>query len=512
MTEQRDEITIFEGILFVGFSGILAFLSTQYFYSPDFSFFAGQFEDAWTAAHWAEGLHQNRFSWKIWYWPIYPGVLSAHLMTPFFYLFENSWEIIRFWPMAGGLATALFGYMFMRKAFGVFEAIVYMGLSSLNFGYVLAVRAGHYHQSAVTVFVTITLWTLHRWWITRSPRWLTLAFLSMGMGFLTRAWFIWFLAGLFAGALFLLPILRGKSAWRMTQSDREIAVRFAVCFLPFVVVGLVSQFIDFRQNAAFVLRDSPGFFDIVGNFQSVLAGSFFGGVISSHGLDHVSHYFPYVALYGVMAGGIIALIRCTRNEENMIGAVWLVFAGMFCMAWWSPRIPTYHLFVFYPIIFILMSAVLGVFFRRVPSGYKRSLCGLAVCVFLVFLEKPAWKSYYETMGRDTRVISRYVSLIRGDDPTVPVLNFSRSNNMRFVCPNHRFLVIPEGMTFDEYLRGELHLGHMPVRFVLSGFRHEFPADMNGGDPLMVRGYREESRDDVTDDRGNVVFRHVRMSR
>ncbi len=487
------------GILIASFMVLVL----QDFFFPGFQFIYRDYEDELLSLNWFAWLKGAAGCNYFGLCPLYHGNLNSYLMLPFFCVFGGSWTVIRLWPVAWAVGTILVGYFFIRKAFGRWEAMIFLFLCAVDPAFGIAVRVGNFHQSTTIFYSTACLLGFHRWWITKDARWLSFGVIMAGLGMMTRLWFIWFLAGLFVSAVVFFPW--GMKWWGLPRVFKTIVWSA----LPFVLISVVSEITMKTLFLFYENRDNTHqIWEIVRWFNDVVSGKYFMRYHFTSVVTNFQTFIPHAFWICFIAMGLWMVLALVRGRRDIVGWMWFIIVTMFWCAWKSPRELSHHFFFFYPLTFIVIAVMIGCSLRLLPFPRLRGFCGGAVCLLILLNAIPGWKEYRRQADREGGVFLQLHEVVAGAPREYPLWvamngNLTLWNYAVVPCMDHQNvrIALNQSQGVARWM--------MVVPLVNVQGNYDW-----AGYSEIIRQYdlKEMSRRDIVDESGRAFFRCVWLRR
>jgi len=475
------------------------FLTSRDFYFPGHRFIYGTYEDVFLSIdwmHWLKGsMPWNRFGLI----PLYHGYLNAYLMLPFFWFFGVSWTIIRLGPVVWGVGTLALGYLFLRKAFGRFEAMTFMLLCAVNPAFILGVRTGNDHQSTLLFFSTACLFGFYRWQATGRSRWLSFGVAMACLGMMTRLWFAWFIAGLVVGGAFFYFLI--------LESSRRPSFLKTIAWsaLPFALVGAFSEAVSRTIPIFYAHRDrSQRIGDLLDGFNGMVSGRYFMKyhfVSAQTGFDS---FIPAAFWICFVAMGVWVAVKCIKKQYDAMGWMWSVLAAMFLCAWASPRELSHHFFIFYPMVFFVLAVMLGALFRLLRTPAMKGACVAVLGMLIVLDAIPGWTEYHRCLSVEGEMIPKLRRWVEDGERSDPV----------YLGMNHNMSLLSRkisGCLLHQNLIQMLERKDRPRRWVLVVSLVESRPKFSAEEYINILnqyGIRQISHEDISDTTGRPHFRCI----
>ncbi len=359
MTEQRRGVVSEWLFVLACVSGFFALTLIAYG-SPGLIF--ESVADEMFAVRWIHDIRMGVFPPEMFDFPLYHGHATSYLMMPFVYLFGPSWDFVRLWPKIIGAGTLLLSYVFMKDLFGARIARWTLFLSAIHPSYVLGVKSGNYHVSWMTLFSVGTLLCVNRWAKTKRYVYLCVAFLLIGVGIMTRIWFLWFVA-----ALGVSTLVWGKELGVYPGSGgRRFYVRLAACATlllgPFLILILKTELLS--PSLTHMIDRHVGIqvnhqVESIVNYGKMLSGEIFCRMqLAAHDCSMTNGAYP-VVFYGCFLFCVGWAFFRRSEDRGALSWLLLLFASMFLFMINTHKAAAHHIFVFYPLPQMVMAIALG---------------------------------------------------------------------------------------------------------------------------------------------------------
>lgn len=312
----------------------------------------------------------------------YHYAFMSYLLAPFFYFAGISVFSLRLMPVLSAAAGLAVFYYFLKIFFNKTAAFLSVLLLIANPTFIMEVKLGNQTSPMLSVFAFASLLSLFLWYRDRKARYFATAVFFLGLGFVTRIWFLWFLFSL----LLLGAVFRGKLQRQLRLSARDKLRLAALGIISFSIGGWLFVYASFTGGFP-LLRfavshfRSPLFQSDYNNFNYFLNLAANIGTFNKYLSDSLS----FTRQFNVPAGdysyavlfwfSFLWLLAASFRQKQIIyrrsRKVFIALLFLF-MLLQTPVVfswpPTVHLLIFYPLVQIIIVLAVVEMFCCLRSG------------------------------------------------------------------------------------------------------------------------------------------------